>query len=30
MHIDATFEVADQAMTKAVRVKYVECAKSRG
>ena len=30
MRLDATFEEADQAMTRAVRVEYVDCPKSRG
>ena len=30
MRLDGTFEEADQSMTKAVRVKYVDYPKSRG
>ena len=30
MRLDATFEEADQALTKAVRVKYIDCPKTRG
>ena len=30
MRLDATFEEADQALTKPVRVKYIDCPKTRG